>query len=111
MDTSKFVKGMLFVWVPLLFFFTRAFVVIWRTRNIGMGAPYGRSGRELFVASLLMLAIVACEFYGGFLLSGAIAKGQLLRNFLAVVLIGVGALFVIVQGVTTAVGFLRTPHS
>jgi len=109
MDGSKYVKGLLFVWVPLLFLFIKAVVFIWTTKSTGFAvAPDIVSGRQLS-AMFLVLAVVACEIYGGFLLSGVIAKGQLLRNFLAVVSIGVAALCVFVQ-VVNAVRFLRTPH-
>lgn len=111
MDTSKFVKGMLLVWVPLLAFAIRAFVVLLSQRNTGLGAaPDGIPGREL-IATVLLLAAVTCEVFGGFLLFGALTKGQPLRNFLSVASIAFGSLFVIVQGVTTAILFLRSSHS
>ena len=95
--TSRFVKGALFAWVPLLFFIVPTVVSILRTivpqKATGIGAVAGGLSEALVTFGLV--AMVGCEVYAVYLLAGTFAKGQLFRGFFAAVSIGCGTLLVL----------------
>ena len=97
METSRFVKGLVFAWIPLLFFivpfFVAAFSGISTNRATGLGAVAG--GLSEGLATFGLFAMVACDVYGVILLVKTISKGELFTRFLAIVSIGCGSLFVL----------------
>lgn len=97
---SRFVKGVLFAWVPLLFFIIPIMVSILRTiapqKTTGIGAVAGGLSEALVTFGLV--SMVGCEVYAVCLLAVTFAKGQVLRGVFAAVSIGCGVLLVLTLG-------------
>jgi hypothetical protein len=106
---SKFIKGLLFAWIPLLFFIVPGFLTAFRSissqRTTGLGAVAG--GLSEGLATFGLVAIAACEVYGVILLAGTFSKEQFLRRSVAVISIGCGVLLVTMLG-ALVVWFMRS---
>ena len=108
MQISKFIKGTLFAWIPLLFFVVPVLVTIFRSispqKATGLGAV--ADGLTGGLATFGLVAIVACEVYAVILLAGTLSKQQPLRGLFAVVSIGCATFLVVSLG-ALVVWFIR----
>jgi hypothetical protein len=109
METSKFVKGLVFAWIPLLFFIVPILVSLFREistqKATGIGAVAGGVSEALATSGLF--AIVACEVYAVILLVETFAKGELLKRLVAIVSIGCASLLILLVG-ALVVWFMRS---
>jgi hypothetical protein len=82
---SKFTKGLLFAWVPLLLFAVPVLIMMVREvssqKATGLGAVAGVLSE--FLTSFGMLAVVVCEVYGVILLVGTLSKERFTPDTLA----------------------------
>jgi hypothetical protein len=105
---SKFMRGLLFAWVPVLFLVVPVSITIVKQASsqkaMGLGVVAG--GLSVPLTTFGLLAIVCCELYGAILLLEGLSKEQPFRALLALVSIGCGLLFVIGLG-TLVVWLMR----
>jgi hypothetical protein len=81
---SKFMKGLLFAWVPVLFLVVPVSITIVKQASsqkaMGLGVIAG--GLSVPLTTFGLLAIVCCELYGAILLLTGLSKERLFERCL-----------------------------